>query len=140
MTSEKAAEKTYTPSGKSKADAPAVRATEATPPPPMVSGLLPPSAAVGDPSFGLHVLGSGFNEASVIVFAGNPEPTTYFSPGDLTTGMNMPLWHGADQLSVLVRNADGQESNTVQFDLQPPREVPLDPAAASKPFPAVDLI
>ena len=54
--------------------------------------------------------------------------------------MNMPLWKGADKLSVQVRNADGQESNTVTFDLLPPRAVPIDPAEASKPSPAISQI
>jgi hypothetical protein len=52
----------------------------------------------------------------------------------------MPLWTGPDSLSVQVRNLDGQESNTVQFILAPAPAVPVDPAGASKPMPAVDLI
>jgi hypothetical protein len=130
---------TVTHGAKAKADAPTARLTDEIPAP-AISGLAPPSAAVGDPSFSLRVLGSGFTDASVIIFAGHPEPTTYFSDGEVTTGMNMAVWHGADALSVVVRNPDGQESNQVTFDLQPPRAVPLDPAAASQPSPAVDLI
>jgi len=107
---------------------------------PVVTTLVPPSAAVGDPSFSLRVLGSGFDPASIIVFAGQDEPTAYFSEGELVTGMNMPLWQGPDTLACLVRNPDGQESNTLTFDLQPPRAVPLDPAAPSKPSPLMAQI
>ena len=112
-----------------------------TPPAPVVATLHPSDAAVGDPSFILRVLGSGFTRDSVIVFAHQDEPTTFFSEHELTTGMNMPLWVGADPaIPCLVRNADGQTSNTVVFALAPPRAVPLDHAHASKPTPSVDQI
>jgi hypothetical protein len=107
---------------------------------PVVMALAPASAAVGDPSFSLRVLGAGFDANAVIVFAGQDEPTAYFSEGELVTGMHMPLWQGPDTLACLVRNPDGQESNTLTFDLQPPRAVPLDPAAPSKPSPLLAQI
>jgi hypothetical protein len=125
----------------SKAAAPVVAPRAEVVPPPAISALLPPTAAVGDPSFTLRVIGTGFVPGSIIVFAGNDEPTTYFSATELFTGMNMPLWQGADPaISAQVRNPDGQESNIVNFVMQPPRAVPLDPAAASKPSPTMNQI
>jgi hypothetical protein len=105
-----------------------------------VSGLLPPSAAVGDPSFVLRVLGAGFTEESVIVFGGVDEPTTFFSEGELTTVMNMDVWLGPDPAIACEVRTGLLLSNTVTFEMQPARPVPLDPAYASQPTPKIDLI
>ena len=86
-------------------------ADDDTPPPPTVAQLLPSSAAIGDPSFVVRVIGTGFTETSVINFADQDEETTFVSEVELTTGVNMDVWLGADPaLKVLVRNADGQRA------------------------------
>jgi hypothetical protein len=105
-----------------------------------VTSLLPPSAAIGDPSFQLRVIGSGFDATSVIVFAGGDEPTSYVSENELTTGVDMSVWLGPDPaIPVLVRTGS-EETNAVPFAFTPPREVPLDPAYSSKPVPDMNLI
>jgi hypothetical protein len=109
-----------------------------------VTRLLPPSAAIGDPSFVLRVIGSGFNETSVIVFADEDEETTFVSDVELTTLVDMSVWLGPDPaISVAVRTVveTGDEtSNAVSFTFTPPREVPLPEAHASIPNPVMDLI
>jgi hypothetical protein len=85
------------------------------PPPPVVTALVPDTAVLGSPSFTLHITGSGFDAASVIVFAGQDEPTTLVSPTEVTTGVNMAVWAGPDALPVLVRNGDGQTSEALTF-------------------------
>jgi len=143
MATEKTPEKTLTPSAPVATSKRTATPTldEGAAPTVVITALAPASAAVGDPSFVLRVLGAGFTRDSVIVFAGQDEPTTYFSDGEVQTGMNMPLWQGADPaIPCLVRNADGAVSNTVHFVMDPPPAVPVDHAAASKPFPVIDLI
>jgi hypothetical protein len=87
---------------------------------PVVVSLSPSSAILGDPSFDLHVIGTGFNPLSVIVFANRDELTTYVSPTELTTGVNMDLWIGPDSVPVAVRNAVGTPSTPVMFDFTEP--------------------
>jgi hypothetical protein len=72
--------------------------------PPEVTGVEPNTAAIGDPSFDIHVSGNGFIPDSVIVFAGQDEPTRLNEDGTLSTGVNMGVWHGPDTLEVKVRN------------------------------------
>lgn len=109
------------------------------------TSLLPPSAAIGDPSFMLRVVGSGFDATSVIVFAGEDEPTTFVSAEELTTGVDMSVWLGPDPaIPVLVRTTleDGteEETNALEFAFTEPRAVPLPEAHASQPIPALQLI
>jgi hypothetical protein len=87
----------------------------ATPPPPTLTALDPATAAVGAPSFTLHVRGTGFLPGAVIVFAGHDEPTTLVSSSEVTTGVNMALWVGPDAVPVAVRNADGQVTAEQSF-------------------------
>jgi hypothetical protein len=84
--------------------------------PPRLLALVPATAAIGDPSFTLKVLGSNFKADSVIVFAGQDEPTTLVSPNQVTTGVDMSVWLGADPaIPVKVRGGDGDESNVLTF-------------------------
>jgi hypothetical protein len=83
--------------------------------PPVVTALEPDTAELGAPSFTLHVIGTGFDAASVIVFAGHDEPTTLVDDTVVTTGVDMAVWLGPDTLPVLVRNGDGTESNALDF-------------------------
>jgi len=83
--------------------------------PPVVSSLTPNSAEIGDPSFVLHVHGTGFKSDSIIVFAGQEEPTTFVSATEITTGVNMSVWVGPDALPVHVLNPDGIQSDPMTF-------------------------
>jgi hypothetical protein len=82
---------------------------------PTVSSLTPNSAEIGDPSFTIHVHGTNFKPDSVIVFAGQDEPTTFVSETELTTGVNMSVWLGPDVLPVTVRNANGVQADPLMF-------------------------
>lgn len=82
---------------------------------PVVSSLNPNSAVLGSPSFTLRVLGSGFTPSSVIIFNGGEEPTTFVSPTEITTGVNMGTAGVAVAVPVKVRNANGLESAPVDF-------------------------
>jgi hypothetical protein len=85
-----------------------------TPPPPVVTALEPDAVVLGSPSFTVHVIGTGFADDAVIVFAGHDEPTTVLSPTEVTTGVNMAVWAGPDAVPVAVRNGD-QVSNALDF-------------------------
>lgn len=112
----------------------------ASAPDPVLGMLLPASAAIGDPSFVLRVIGAGFDATSVIVFAGQDEETTFVSDTEVTTGVNMDVWLGEDPaISVLVRTS-GKDSNPLTFAFLPARVVPLDPAHASIPVPVIEQI
>jgi len=80
---------------------------------PVVESIDPPETTIGDPSFDLIVSGTGFYEQSVIVFAGQDEPTT-LTDGKLSTGVNMNVWQGPDTVKVSVRNGP-IPSNEVDF-------------------------
>lgn len=84
-------------------------------PPPTVGSLNPATVALGAASFTLHVIGTNFRPGAVIIFAGQDEPTTLVSPTEVTTGVNMAMWHGADTVQVSVRSLVGQQSNSVPF-------------------------
>jgi hypothetical protein len=81
---------------------------------PVVSAIEPASCAIGDPDFTVYLAGTGFTENSVIVFAGNDEPSTLEGDGTLSTGVNMAMWHGPDTVQVGARNGD-KLSNLVDF-------------------------
>jgi hypothetical protein len=97
----------------------AQRGPAVAPPPdeaPLVLDSLVPAAAVlGDPSFTLHVHGSGFRPDSAIIWNGSPEPTTFVGPGELTTGVDMSTAINAIDLPVMVRHVTGAESNALPF-------------------------
>src|SRR4249919_699553 len=80
---------------------------------PKITELSPSECTIGDASFTLSVLGTGFTDESKITFAGNDEPTT--REGDaLTTGVDMDYWHGPDVVPVTVKNGS-LVSNTLDF-------------------------
>ena len=85
------------------------------PPPPLLTMLTPATAVLGSPSFTLHVHGSGFGPDAVIVFAAQDEPTTVVSPNEVTTGVDMTVWLGADTIPVTVRNGANAPSNPLPF-------------------------
>lgn len=87
---------------------------------PVLTAIDPATIAIGEPTFTLHVLGTGFINGAVLVFANHDEPTTWLSPGEVTTDVNMDVWHGADIVPVLVRNPDGVVSNALDFTFTVP--------------------
>lgn len=81
-----------------------------------VEELEPDRANIGDPNFTLHVHGNGFGPDSVINFNGHDEPTTFVSTKELTTGVNMSVWHGpSEPLPVVVRTGLGDQSEALDF-------------------------
>lgn len=87
---------------------------------PTVASLSPNTAVLGTPSFTLHVFGTGFDTGSIIVFNGFDEPTTFISPTEITTGVNMDVWQAAATLPVGVRSSVGLMSNTQMFSFTHP--------------------
>ena len=87
--------------------------------PPVLSALVPASARLGDPSFTLHVQGTGFRAGAVILWNGLAEPTTVVSATEVTTGVNMATAEFATAIPVAVQISTGAVSNTLTFDLQP---------------------
>jgi hypothetical protein len=88
--------------------------------PPVVTSLSPNNAKIGDQTFDIHVMGTGFNSHSRIIFAGQVEPTTLVSPTELTTGVNMDMWLGPDVLPVQVQDSStGVVSNSMDFTFNP---------------------
>jgi hypothetical protein len=84
---------------------------------PVIASIAPDKATIGDPSFTLYITGENFFAASVVVFAGQDEPTTLNEDGTLSTGVNMDVWHGPDVLKVSVRNGSVM-SNEVSFTFE----------------------
>ena len=83
--------------------------------PPVIDSLSPSSAVIGEPYFDMHVIGSEFTPESKIVFNGFEEPTTFNSPTDISTGINMPLWLAPAVVPVFVSNANGAASAPKDF-------------------------
>jgi hypothetical protein len=100
-----------------------------TMPLPTVTSLVPSTVELGEPSFDIHVMGTNFTPLSVIMFNGVEEPTTFVSPTELTTGVNMPLWQAPAVVPIAVQNGLGIESNSIDFSFTDPL-APL--AVASK--------
>jgi hypothetical protein len=91
---------------------------EPTAEPAEVKKLTPDSAALGSPSFTLHVKGQNFVETDVILWNGSPEPTTFVDDKELTTGVNMETAAVAMEIPVSVQSADGLISNWLTFELK----------------------
>jgi len=85
---------------------------------PEVTSLNPSSVTLGSPTFDIHVMGKNFTTNSIIMFAGQPEPTTLVSPTELTTGVNMDVWAGPDIVQVYVET-DGVASDPLPFEFLP---------------------
>ena len=81
-------------------------------PKPSITSLEPSECTLGEPSFTMYVSGENFFADSVIVFAGQNEPTT-FADGKLSTGINMDMWHGPDSVEVFIKN--GPEMSNVEY-------------------------
>jgi hypothetical protein len=82
---------------------------------PVLTALEPNEAPLGAPSFTLRVQGQGFSATDAILWNGSPEPTTFVSPQEVTTGVNMDTATNAVPCTVEVRNAAGGTSNALTF-------------------------
>ena len=104
---------------------------------PVVGLLNPSSATIGDASFTLRVVGTGFDAQSQIIWNGSPEPTTYVSATELTTLVNMETATTPAAIPVSVYSGMSVMSNVLTFTLSAPavRSVST-PKAAEKKFDA----
>lgn len=85
----------------------------------VLTSLTPSSAALGSPSFTLHVVGTGFDSASKIYFNGGEETTTFVSATELTTGVDMSTAGAAVEVPVVVEGGNGAASNELKFTFTP---------------------
>lgn len=88
--------------------------TWVAPPVPSITSLAPNTAVCGSTDFELTVIGTGFSPDSVITFNGLDEPTDYFAPDTIRTGVKPSLFVVAATCPVAVRGPGG-ESNSVDF-------------------------
>jgi hypothetical protein len=84
--------------------------------PPALTSLNPSSVVLGAPSFDISVRGTGFTSTSKIIFNGFEEPTTFVSPTELTTGVNMDVWLAPAVVPIIVQNESGALSNSMSFE------------------------
>ena len=100
---------------------------------PVLSSIEPSTARIGDESFTLVVSGVGLVMESVIVFAGQDEPSKLETNGTLTTGVNMSVWHGPDEVEVRVKNGEHiSEPLMFTFTEAPDQEKELEKARQAK--------
>ena len=92
---------------------------------PVLTSLSPASAVIGGENVTMHCIGSNFTPNSTIVFANQPEPIVFVDEGDISTIITMSLGWGAGPVPVWVVNAQGQQSEMIEFTFEaaPP---PLD--------------
>jgi hypothetical protein len=87
--------------------------TKSIVPPPSLSSLEPVSAAPGDP---VSVIGSDFQDGIKVYFGTTEAAPVTFDPDDTTrAGVSVPATLAQGSVMVMVRNADGQESNSISF-------------------------
>jgi hypothetical protein len=85
--------------------------------PPVLTSLDPEYVVNSGESLTLRVLGSGFDESTVIVFNGGDEATTFVSDSEVTTGVDPSTSSGQRTVPIQVRGAGGL-SNTLGFDFK----------------------
>jgi hypothetical protein len=87
---------------------------------PVISALNPSEAETGSADVTMHVTGTGFTPASVIVFNGFDEPIVFVSDTDISTIVK-PSIFGEGVLPVEVRD-EGGTSNSLDFTFTAPPE------------------
>lgn len=90
------------------------------PPPPMLTSLSPDTAVSGDPDVVMSCIGTGFVDASIIVFGTQDEPTTFVSDTEVTTIVRPSLFAPAT-VPVTVRT-DGVPTDPVDFTFTEPAQ------------------
>lgn len=89
-------------------------------PVPTITSITPDTAAIGSPSFLLHVQGTNFNANSKILWNGTEELTNFVSPTELTTMVNMDTAEAAIPLPVAVLDTiTGMATESLTFVLTP---------------------
>jgi IPT/TIG domain len=87
-----------------------------TTPVPAITGLTPNTAVAGDATdITMVVAGSNFGPSSTIYFNGLPEPTTFVSDTEVSTGVKPSLFVEPATCPVDVRNPDGGKSEPLDF-------------------------
>jgi hypothetical protein len=87
----------------------------------LVGFVTPQSVYAGSKSFRMDVSGDKFTPDSLILFNGNPIPTTFVSPQQLSAEIPSNFIAGAGPVSIMVRTPDGKLfSNPVILNVQAP--------------------
>jgi hypothetical protein len=87
-------------------------------PAPHISAIVPASVTLGAPNFTVHVMGTGFHDGDKIVWNGSPEPTTFVSATELTTGVDMSTASVPIVIPIAVRSIAGADSNIATFEFE----------------------
>ncbi len=104
-----------------KADPVYTPAPPAPEPPIKIGFVTPQSVYAGSKSFRMDVSGDKFTPDSMILFNGNPIPTTFISPQQLTAEIPSNFITGPGPVSIMVRTPDGKLfSNPVILNVQAP--------------------
>ncbi|MBA2606489.1 MAG: hypothetical protein H0U96_06440 [Acidobacteria bacterium] len=102
-----------------KAETPYPVPTPAPTPPILVGFVTPQSVYAGSKSFRMEVNGDKFTPDSIILFNGNPLPTTFVSPQQLVAEIPSNFIASPGAISIMVRTPDGKlYSNQVMLDVQ----------------------
>lgn len=92
---------------------------EVVPPRPRIASIFPAFAFAGGPDFILTIRGANFKAGAVVLFGGNQLETKFLSASELAALVPAQLIREVGTRSVIVRNADGAESNEVSFSVVP---------------------
>lgn len=104
-----------------RAETPYPTPTPAPSPSLLVGFVTPQSVYAGSKSFRMDVSGDKFTPDSMILFNGNPIPTTFVSPQQLSAEIPSNFIAGAGPVSIMVRTPDGKLfSNPVILNVQAP--------------------
>ena len=74
---------------------------------PVLTAIVPTATTIGNPGFILECNGSGFTDASVIMWDGSPDPTVFVSASKVTTNVETTAILIPGTVQITVRNAGG---------------------------------
>lgn len=100
--------------------------SQASSPPPslnpaaVVSSLSPSSVMAGGSAFTLSLSGSSFSSSTMVLWNGQPVPTTFINSQKVTATISASLIAAAGMVSVAVLNANSTGSNVLQFTINTP--------------------
>ena len=86
----------------------------APPTAPVLTSLVPDTVQLGQPSFTMRILGTGFTPESVLIWNGSEDVCAFVSATELTTTINMATAGAAVAVPIEVRNG-ALVSNTLSF-------------------------
>jgi hypothetical protein len=107
-------------SGQARAGASRSAYTVAAAAPPVLTSIAPTSAVVGGAAFTLTATGSNFESGAVLLWNGDPLPTTRVSATQLTAPVTPPATGTGGAVSVVVRNPTLALSAPQTFTVQAP--------------------